>query len=59
MIVAVLGWATVAATALLFVVVMAVLGAAARRPWLFRTRVRVPKEIRGVQWEEDSPFPWI
>jgi hypothetical protein len=59
MLVSVLGWATVVATVAVLFVVLALLREAHRRPWRFRTRVRVPREVPAVQWQEDTPFPWI
>ncbi len=62
MLVAILGWATVCAIVIVTVAVIWLMWLAQRKPWRFRTRVHVPREVRGVEWEEpmqDLPIPWI
>lgn len=63
MFVAVLGWLTICLT--LFVALGAIwwLDTAARRPWRLRPRVRVPREVKGLEWDQieplqDNPLPW-
>lgn len=32
------------------------------RPWWFRPRMPVPREVRELEWEpayQDNPIPWI
>ena len=58
----ILGWATVVSIGLTTVGTLRVIWLSLARPWIFRPRVRVPREVDDLEWvvpAQDNPIPWI
>lgn len=57
-----LGWLTVLMIVVTLAVTVGALWLALYRPWAYRRRVRVPREVPELEWvaaDQDNPIPWI